>query len=63
MLSNSNLEKELNDFLDYLNRCEHRVIDIKYSVSQGPLVEGTSLQLHGALVIYEEKGNYAQSKK
>lgn len=60
MPSSTNLEKELNDFLDYLHRCEHRLINIKYAVSQGPLSEGMSRELHSALVIYEEKGNNVQ---
>ena len=61
--SNSKLEKDLNDFLDMIHRHEHRLIDIKYSVTQGPLSEGDSRQLHAALVIYEEKGNHADNPR
>lgn len=52
------LDEALNEFLDMVHRHEHRLIDIKYSTSQGPLTEGLSREIYSALVIYEEKGNH-----
>lgn len=62
--SSVNLERGVNHFLEYLHRNQHRLIDIKYSVSQGPLTEGISRELYSALIIYEkaDKNNLQEEK-
>lgn len=55
-------ETRLNEFLDIVHRHEHKLIDIKYSTSQGPLIEGVSHERYSAIVIYEEKGENVKDR-